>query len=173
MDPSPYLHSERDLPLKREFAFDFLSLRAITIFRRELLDSTYQLHNAGKKRSLLTDISRIDPGCTSVSGEHGILDEASADKGHRICLSLPATTFRTPERRFRIVTVNEFNQHVEIHLLRNGERTEPPGNRHYMTRRQGPSSQGWKTFLRNHAAPHAPISSLLHNVGKHARLYGG
>ena len=42
----------------------------------------------------------------------------------------------------------------------------------YMTRRQGPPSQGWKTFLRNHAAGIASIDLLLVRTISFKLLYG-
>jgi transposase InsO family protein len=42
----------------------------------------------------------------------------------------------------------------------------------YMTRRQGPSSQGWKTFLRNHAAGIASIDLFVVRTISFKLLYG-
>ena len=42
----------------------------------------------------------------------------------------------------------------------------------YMTRRQGPPSQGWKTFLRNHTAGIASIDLLLVRTISFKLLYG-
>jgi hypothetical protein len=42
----------------------------------------------------------------------------------------------------------------------------------YMTRRQGPPSQGWKTFLRNHAAGIASIDLFVVRTISFKLLYG-
>src|ERR1700687_6114348 len=42
----------------------------------------------------------------------------------------------------------------------------------YMTRKQGPSSQGWKTFLRNHAAGIASIDLFVVRTISFKLLYG-
>jgi hypothetical protein len=42
----------------------------------------------------------------------------------------------------------------------------------YMTRRQGPASQGWKTFLRNHAAGIASIDQFVVRTISFKLLYG-
>src|ERR1700676_4890339 len=42
----------------------------------------------------------------------------------------------------------------------------------YMTRRQGPPSQGWKTFLRNHAAGIASIDLFVFRTISFKLLYG-
>jgi len=42
----------------------------------------------------------------------------------------------------------------------------------YMTRRQGPASQGWKTFLRNHAAGIASIDLFVVRTISFKLLYG-
>jgi hypothetical protein len=42
----------------------------------------------------------------------------------------------------------------------------------YLTRRQGPASQGWKTFLRNHAAGIASIDLFVVRTISFKLLYG-
>jgi hypothetical protein len=42
----------------------------------------------------------------------------------------------------------------------------------YMTRKQGPTSQGWKTFLRNHAAGIASLDLFVLSTISFRLLYG-